>query len=539
MSKWTTDADFFDDDPDGADAPLDESTKSSWVLRCCLLAVQLPRRCVVILFGFLWDWLRSRSRIAFWLGMPAVATAVVLVGLVAIARQSSRLELIGTYQGLATRALAQDDLKAAGLYYRKLSVLDPASAAPQHGLAVIAERQGDLAQTRELMQRIAPADGRGDSRAHFWLAQDMARNRVALDDTEAVALYEHHLQAVLRRQPNHAEVHQMLGELCAARKDFQQAALHFEMAAVAKDPSVLLGLARIYVLLGRRSDAQTAAKRASQRFQTLSEASPDRPELRLGWAQTEVFLLNYERAAHILAEGVDKADSKEDGNRFQQALATVFVAWYDRVSLSEPDSLARRLELLQQAMRFGPNDPSVLSRLASFTVQGDQDSEEARAAQSELKQVLASGAAPAVVHFILGTAGLGTDRQDQAIRHLELAFEQVPQAFAAANNLAWALAHADEPNLERAEQLIEAAVKLAPQHPEIRETRGVIHAKLGRTKEAIVDLEFALRAFPSRKLIHTSLASLYDELGDAELAQQHRELGMPADAEAETRQPAQ
>ncbi len=313
--------------------------------------------------------------------------------------------------------------------------------------------------------------------------------------------------------------HRLLGQLCLVRKDYQQGIVHIEKAELADDPVLQLTLAQVYALLNRRSDAEKAAKAARRSFESLTESAPDRPEHRLGWAKTEMFLLNHERAAAILEAGVSQVHTPADTKRFHLALADVYIGRYDRVSKSNPDHLAKRLELLQQAIRVAPNSTAALA------VQGDDNSDAVRAAQVELKRVLAAGNAPAVVHFLLGTAALGTENQDLAIRHLEQAFEQGPEGFAAANNLAWALAHAEAPDLERAERLIKAAFQRAPNHPEIRETRGVIYAKMGKTKEAIVDLEFALRAFPDRKSLHTALAELYENLGDNELAQQHRAMG--------------
>ena len=72
--------------------------------------------------------------------------------------------------------------------------------------------------------------------------------------------------------------------------------------------------------------------------------------------------------------------------------------------------------------------------------------------------------------------------------------------------------------------MADAAAKALPQHPEIRETRGIILARLGRWSEALVDLEIALAAFPDRAHIHDSLADAYEHLGDPDMAARHREL---------------
>ena len=60
----------------------------------------------------------------------------------------------------------------------------------------------------------------------------------------------------------------------------------------------------------------------------------------------------------------------------------------------------------------------------------------------------------------------------------------------------------------------------------------MIYHKLGKHKEAIVDLEFALRAFPKRARLHAHLASLYDQIGDPDLAAEHRRWMVALELEA-------
>lgn len=90
------------------------------------------------------------------------------------------------------------------------------------------------------------------------------------------------------------------------------------------------------------------------------------------------------------------------------------------------------------------------------------------------------------------------------------------------NNLRWAIAHAEPPDLDRALNLANAAHQAAPNHPDVLETRGQILAKLGRWKEAITDLDKALPAMPNRARVHDTLAPAYENLGVKELADEHR-----------------
>jgi Flp pilus assembly protein TadD len=91
------------------------------------------------------------------------------------------------------------------------------------------------------------------------------------------------------------------------------------------------------------------------------------------------------------------------------------------------------------------------------------------------------------------------------------------------NNLAWMLAHQTDPDLPQALQLAEAARRLSDR-PEIADTIGTILARMGRTREAVRELEVALRGLPEHAEINSKLADLYEKLGDQALAEIHRKL---------------
>ena len=78
--------------------------------------------------------------------------------------------------------------------------------------------------------------------------------------------------------------------------------------------------------------------------------------------------------------------------------------------------------------------------------------------------------------------------------------------------------------MKRALALANAALKNAPDHPYLRETRGQILLKMKEYHEAIPDLEFALSAKELEVPIHLSLATAYEAIGLSEVAQKHLEL---------------
>src|SRR5262249_58618903 len=118
---------------------------------------------------------------------------------------------------------------------------------------------------------------------------------------------------------------------------------------------------------------------------------------------------------------------------------------------------------------------------------------------------------------------------------LEQAFKLAPDLPAVANNLAWLLANDSRPDLPRALELVNVALKHSPKELNFRDTRGRILAKLGRWQEALEDLEAALPGSPNNPGLHRALADAYEHLGDPAMAAKHRGL---AEEKATPKQPA-
>ncbi|MDA1018529.1 MAG: tetratricopeptide repeat protein, partial [Planctomycetota bacterium] len=205
--------------------------------------------------------------------------------------------------------------------------------------------------------------------------------------------------------------------------------------------------------------------------------------------------------------------------RLKQAMARAYSEWVQFLWADRAEHLPELIAILERALRAVPNEKVILERLAVLAAEVGTDSS---AAQTALKELLASGKAPASVHLILGTAATGAGDLKKALLHLEQAYEAEPHMPAVLNNLAWTLSHLDPPQIDRARKLIDAALAINDQHPEIRATRGEILVMQQEWKLALRDLEFALKSLSDRPDIHAGLAKVYEALGEPELAKLHR-----------------
>lgn len=467
---------------------------------------------------FLLDWFHTRNWLVFLAGLPAAlivgATAVVLL----IGRFTPVEQRLKSYNELAQAAMVAKDTAAAEVYYRRMTMWNPSSSSAIYGLAIAAAEKKDYDQARSLMQKIAPEDAAGFPPAHLWLAKDRLRDEGQLSP-DAERSVEHHLTESLQAGDDDPEVHALLGSLYAKRGDAERAIPHL-LQVSSQRPDLQLMLAVLYEQQKNTTAARASASRAREFFRRRVKVDPKAAKPRVQLAQSEALLGNYAEAVRILQEGLTAVS---DPKTLHSALVDVYLWWYGSIREDQPDSLAKRLELLNAALVFGPENPVLMTLLADLST---RDWDQAAAASGTLEQLLARGTSPATVHAILGTRALQRGDLENAAVHLEQAYLRNPQMPAILNNLAWALANREKPDLDRALQLAQAANKLS-NHPEISATIGTILARQGKHQEAVKELETALRAFPDRASLHERLADLYKALGDVRLEESHRQLAKP------------
>jgi len=438
-------------------------------------------------------------------GLPAVVVLVAVGGLLLTAGRVSSSDLSVRYRESAKKAIDRGDMNAAALWLEKTTQLNPTDPMHKFALAIVIDQDGHRDRARQIMRRVAPAAAEGYPEAHFWLAQDVIQQ--ALPGTpESAKILEHHLRQSLRSQRFKYEVHAMLGHLSLDRQDWEQATSHFQVAA-KEIPEHHLVLAELYDRLGKPERTARSARLAAKHYSQLVEAEPDVWEHRLRWSQAELLGQDYSKAVAILKQGVDKAADPEP---VREALVAACFGWLSDVAKREPRNLGKQLDILNIAFRQCPENSRVLALIANLAVRkrDSADSESAVQLGNALKLSLATGSAPALVHLILGIRDLQYGRNESAVMHLELAHEANPNIPLVVNSLAWGLAHEQPPDLRLALELIDMAGQLFD-HPNLRGTRAVVLAAMGRRQDAITQLQALADVHPDPAWVHEELADLY------------------------------
>src|SRR5262249_43935463 len=158
------------------------------------------------------------------------------------------------------------------------------------------------------------------------------------------------------------------------------------------------------------------------------------------------------------------------------------VAWSDTFPSSVPEQRQRKFDLLAMGVQVYPDELLLFDRMMKLTQTRDETTD---AVCAFFQANIVEGRAVGLSHLLLGSFAHEQRDAAQAQFHLERAFEILPNADLVANNLAWLLAHAEPPELERALGLIDAVVQRNPGNPRFRDTRGQILLKLNRVREAL------------------------------------------------------
>ena len=193
------------------------------------------------------------------------------------------------------------------------------------------------------------------------------------------------------------------------------------------------------------------------------------------------------------------------------------MAWAQRC----PGDPLKQLRLYQQSLTHDPENENAWAALVRLAQGGSTGAEPARA---YLHSFQVSDAPPAMLYAALGSDAWNRGEAGKARECLSKAHQLDPEVPDVVNNLAWVLATSNPKDLPRALELINQAIAQSPKNASYRDTRGCILAEMGRWKDALLDLETALAAFPKKQDIHVRLAEVYRQLGMKTMAEEHHRL---------------
>ena len=469
---------------------------------------------------FFWSWLISRPYASVGPAIPAIIIAAVLGGMYVEMRLRGTRYKKTDYRTALGRAIESKDYETALVAVGALTDLDPFDLTNRFQRALIENEKGNKEDAKEQMLRLATGKRMGE--AALWLVVNTLDLKHMADWTPVEHEHFNEWTEIALGSPDtkHNLPAKTLKATYLIGIGATNEALRYLSELVPSNPEFALTAAAICKQNGNLQQSQYFAAEARNYLDAKLKQSPSDREVRIALAKS-LLLLNQEHgASELLMDGFNVSQQRDQGLRI--ASAEALVAYMTRLSSesSTPERLMKRLETLQEARRIAPDSPLVNDALISILFEcRDNKNQEVLT----LRTALVKGIDSESAHFIRGTLALLNRDFAEAKLHLELAGNKDDQP-GVLNNLAVAMYQSESPELENALVFVNAALEKVPDHPYFRETRGQILLKLNRTREAIPDLEFSLRAPELVGESHKALAIAYDAIGQKELAQDHRDL---------------
>jgi tetratricopeptide (TPR) repeat protein len=469
---------------------------------------------------FILGWVETRPWRLLIAGVPVLIAVAVAVALRASMNEARADVGLRHYLSAAAEMLKEGDEKGAELRFRRAALIAPDDPRPKFGLASIAEKRGDLQKATAIMETLADGEDDIAHQANRWLIVKTPRKD--LDAAGRQQLIER-LERLVGFEPDNLDYRLSLADIYSQAGFRDHAIKHLRVVADVR-PVHRISILRLLAVENDQETIREEAPVAERYFRERLAKEPGDFDSRLLCAWAMVFQKRYKEAVELIEQGA----AINDPVMVRKAVSVVTIAWARDLLAQKGDS-SQVLSLTSAALKADPSNTNavmMLTELARDVIAGKES-------VGLLKQQLAAGEHPWLIHLILGTRSLELGDVQEGAEHLEQAVKLNPTAAVAMNNLAWTLANQEPVDLKRAETLAAQAVNISPGNAQIRETRGQIYLKQERWKEALTDLELVLPVYSREAALakqlphlHESLAKAYDKLGNADMARRHRELAL-------------
>ena len=371
-------------------------------------------------------------------------------------------------------------------------------------------RQGDIQRAREVMQSLAPEEGRGYPMAHLWLGLDAAeRMQGGEEGLEGAAM--HHLSIAAEEDRAPSEVLWIYSLLLAKRGD-RVAAIDWLQRLVRTDPIFLVEAAQLAKSIGSESLSTDFAIRAYTFHQKRIEERGDSEGDWIAMAQSLVLQEKLEQATSLLA-GVLQRNPNQQQQLVRRYLSGLLLRRYEASKRNGQELASADFGLLQASLNIDPMNPSLNESLELLRSEPELMKESAEQAVADM---LATGGANTIAHLLLAQRAMQANRPEVASKHLEIAHQLSPLSLVVRFQLAANLLQQDPSKSERAFGLLEEFESVRPKDGFLQQCLGDLERLSGRLDKATQRWERAIELGSESLPLLERLEPAYQALGESE-----------------------
>jgi tetratricopeptide (TPR) repeat protein len=344
-----------------------------------------------------------------------------------------------------------------------------------------------------------------------------------------IVALQNNLQQLLRRFPNDNAGRLMLATFYMHQQRLVEALSLLESiskSTTGPQPQVWYSQAIVEWQLEREAEAKKSAGVAADQFLQLEiRQSLTVPEF-LQAIRVLVLANREDEALQLVESRLRLARNEKERATWLPLKGEICAAWSRRLGSREgatPVEIARSISLLFEGIKAAPGQPTVVDELCRLCI---SDRVSLIDVDGHLQLALNAGVSPGLVHFILGSRAATQSPPDEkgAEEHFQLAVAHDANFPGLLNNMANLIADSPDGDYQEGLKLVQEALKMLPDQPEVHDTHGKVLLKLGRPRQAIVAFEKALAAPAIRSEVHSNLAKAWLELGDHEKAEFHTKM---------------
>ena len=457
----------------------------------------------------------GRGGVCLLASMPVVLALVALVLLVIAERLSKIQDDRSAFKSLALSNLSNRQYAEAMIAAMRLGQDGKISLEGTllEGKALIG--QGKLRDAQRLLAYAAPDDRAGYAPAHVARAMVVLTAKPS-QPTEAF----NQVGYALQNDPENDDALELAAKFAAGRREWPAVLKYLDKLPIESRPDLMLmkaSAARFSGMVDVSIGCGEKAEKALRAMKDLDEKTA--ATVNASIAISLCVQLKFEEALREVNKTSKVATSDSS-----QLLGNIYFSWTEYLKGLPGANRGRVLELIEKGLEVSAGNTDLLK---SFLDECDHTIIDEEQRTELMQRTLGKGGiATSFLHYYLGLKAWRAGQRESARDHYELACKLNPNFSTLSNNLALTIAAVSdkEEDLHRTLTMMENLVKQEPDNPYFMDTKGHVLAKMGRAKEAVVELEKALPSIQGEDKAESLrlLADMYDKLGMRDLAAEHR-----------------